>query len=232
MTRPKPEVEKNLRNLQAEIRHQRHAVNNTPTIRNFPEKKLRNSLQEALCLPVISQSVEKMEPKKVRDNLDVQRRLRKSRDVTLNPVWQVAPQGAFYKSRRVSTLITDVVRYGGFANVTKDLLRLSIHIWNMPKRHFDGLLRRIRVRLYKTAYAVISQRKPESLVRIGALTNNPRRQPREYGCNRHPKCRHIDGYAAMQLSTKVDLVLETRRCTKCTIRRVSKMLFTQHGVTA
>jgi len=176
-----------------------------------------------MCVQVISAPVEiispetKIEPK----------RLRKQSEIAINPVWKCHPPGAFYKAKRLSSLITDVVSYGSRGSgVARDLLRLSIYIWNMPIRHFDGLVRRIRTRVRKPFKGSGPEKDPEALKRFEALIRNPRlaSKPREKRYARYRKCRHIDGFSQMRVSRKLDLVIRSLQCTKCTFLRVQNLV--------
>jgi len=97
-----------------------------------------------------------------------------------NPVWDKAPKGAYYKARRLANLSRFVMRFGYLVpNLTHDLVRLSINIWSMSIRHFDGLCRRIMAKI-----AIKSRTSPEDAERFGALTANHRQSPREFWSNR------------------------------------------------
>jgi hypothetical protein len=181
---------------------------------------------DALCIQVISAPVEIIGRETKLDK----RPLRKQSEIAINPVWKVAPAGAFYKSKRLSSLMTDLVIHGTVgSNVTKDLLRLAIHVWRMPKRHFDGLCRRIRVRMIRYQNLNKPRERPEALKRFEALISNP---PRKRGVKRYAryrKCRHIDGFSARRVSRKLDLVIESHQCMQCTFLRVQNLGLLQAG---
>lgn len=212
---PIPFVKQSVRDLLAEIRHQRCLAEKSAT-RVYPVKKLRAKLFKALSIDVALQpaTVEKVVVKTAENGV----KTKKTYTVT-NPIWVLAPGGAFYKSKRISSLVTDVVMFGGYSKIAHDLERLSIHIWNMSRRHFDGLVRRIRSKLTSSVESDKIRKSPETVKRLEALITNPLpRQSRKW-FSRNRTCPHKKGYAAMRLSTKVDVVTESHKCKKCTRAR-------------
>jgi len=203
-------------NLLTEVRQRRLRLESN-NLGSFPMKKLRNTLISSMCIDVACQpaQVDSLESFPMRNE-----KLRRDYEVKLNPIWDVAPKGAFYKSRKICSLITDVIRcYNGTNNISHDLVRLSINIWNMSKGHFDGLCRRIRRKLRKTIL-VFPRKSPEALKGFEALIRNPYHEVRVYRYSRYWKCRHIAGFSTLRVSRKLELVLESLRCTKCTAKRV------------
>lgn len=204
------------REIDRVARHTRHEVSLTErsVTRVLPVKRLRNNLINAMCLNVATQPtaviVRHKEPNTLRRGKHAQQ------TVVWNPIWDLAPSGAFYKSKRVCSLVTDVIAHGFRAKISHDLERLAINIWRMSKRHFDGLLRTIRAKMAKLVVTSNFRKSPEALKRFEALIRNPYQPVRGYRFSRNRVCRHDAEFAAMRLSTKVGLVRESLKCTKCT----------------
>jgi hypothetical protein len=199
----------------ADIRHERCQAERSAS-RVFPVKRLRNNLIDAMYLNVATQPVAAVKRHSVPNTLREGKHAKQT--VVWNPVWDNAPRGALFKAKRFCSLVTAIVlNYTGLEqNILPLLKRLSIVIWNMSKRHFLGLCRSIRARMaHDPLRGLILVKRPEALVRTRALTRNPA-QCRE---NRNfvRKGQHNAGCAAMRLSTKVELVRYSLRCTKCTI---------------
>jgi len=129
-----------------------------------------------------------------------------------NPMWDLAPRGAYYKAKRLCSLLNDIVIHADKCRPLHDLERLSINIWTMSRRSFDGLCRRIRSKIYKsikdltTTCVVEETSRPEATDALGMLTVNPpygrvmwRTRRRKSG----RKSREID---SCLLSTNVDVV--------------------------
>lgn len=132
----------------------------------------------------------------------------------INPIWVVGPRTSFEKSRKVCSLITDICDTNGRSPITRLLTRLSINIWKMSMRHFNGILRAIRARMARSLSEQESQ-KPETLERLYRLPEI-RLKRRENRMRHIRKCHPCgDGCTSMRLSTKVDLVLIALNCTKC-----------------
>jgi len=209
-----------------DIKHQRCLSELSP-LRVFPLKRLRKNLISAMELDIVFQPVAAVhrfnEPKKMQDG-----RLAKQ-TVVWNPIWDHAPNGAYRKSKRLSSLVTDVVTRHCGANISHLLERLSINIWRMPMRHFDGICRAIRAKLVVAACAASYHRKsPEALKRSEALISNPYRKVRVNRTARVRNCRHA-GYAAMRLSNDIGLVRDSLKCTKCTVAVCTAKWFTPFG---
>jgi len=62
------------------------------------------------------------------------------------PVWKTAPNGAYYKARRLCSLVTDVTLFlcGNIGKVRNVLVQMSRYIWSLSKKDFDGMCRLIR----------------------------------------------------------------------------------------
>lgn len=152
---PPAQIRKDLRNVftrcAAELR-----LLARPTTREFPLKKLRSNLAHALQCDVIFQPVLKTSSYRG-----------KAKNISPNPVWDSAPCGAFYKAKRLCSLLQPLVTHGFRANIEHELERLAINIWRMPKRHFDGLLRRIRSKI------VLASKSPEAVQGFVTLSTNP-----------------------------------------------------------
>jgi len=130
-----------------------------------------------------------------------------------NPIWDHhAPPSAYYKAKRLSSLLNDIVLYGCYGHILHELERLSIHIWNMSRDSFDGLCRLIRSKIYKSlnrlssAWADLRKQSPEA-TEAESLTVKP-----AYGrVNLRTRRRNM-GFKSRNagpalLSTSVDVVL-------------------------
>jgi len=135
-----------------------------------------------------------------------------------NPVWGCAPNGALRKSRRYCGLVTAIcLNYNGSsAHTLRKLVRLSINIWSMSARHFNGLCRSIMAEIGHSPEREKRLKSPEALVDTRILTRNPAPKAEKYR-NVVRKCSHNERFAAMRLSNKIGLVRSSLRCTKCTI---------------
>jgi len=111
--------------------------------------RARRSLASALALDVIfSQkliAVPKWHNKKYPNSV------LKGSKWEVSPVWKTAPGGAYKKSLRLSMLLGNVAKFGFAANISHDLLRLSINVWNMSLKDFSGLCRKIETRCVSIA---------------------------------------------------------------------------------
>lgn len=163
---------------------------------DFPLKRLRSNLAHALLLDVAFQPVLAKSP-----NFKG-----KAKKLFANPVWDHAPDGAFYKAKRLCSLLQPLVTHGYNAKVEHELERLAINIWRMSKRHFDGLLRRIRSKI------VLSSKSPEAVQGFVALSTNPILTNRVYWFSRDQRmCAKRADVDACLLSTKVGLVRWAKR---------------------
>jgi len=181
----------------------------------LPVKRLRNSLISAMQLSTATQPVATVVRHKEPNTL--RRGKHAKQTVVWNPIWDIAPQGAFYKAKRVCSLITDVVMLGSHANISRDVERLAIKIWQMSKRHFDGLVRSIRAKIARSTGVGLFQKNPEALKRFEALIRNPYLRVRGKRFSRNRRCKHNACFDAMRLSTDVGLARESLRCTKCRV---------------
>lgn len=218
LNRPLSNVRKDIANLLGEIRSEREKANRSP-LRGIPLNKLRNKFFNALCIDVATQPLEVVSKTTISDG--DKRPLRKLREVIRNPVWEVAPYDAFYRSKKVCSLATDVALFGSKANISHCLERLSIHIWTMPRRHFLGLIRKIRSIVFQTRKLVSPGKAPEALEGFEALTRKPS-STRDHRYARYRKCRHIDGFSRLRVSMDIDLVTMSLQCIKCTFQRMLK----------
>jgi len=89
------------------------------------------------------------------------------------PVWLTAPRVAVYKANRLASLLHGIAKFGAKANIVHDLARMTINIWSMSRRDFDGLCRRITSRLVKASKEAYSESSPDPFVPFVRLTNNP-----------------------------------------------------------
>jgi len=130
-------------------------------LRKFPERRLRSRLAHALDLDVLYQPIGWSKSK---TGLSYYKP---------NPMWDVAPKGAYYRARKVRSLLLPIVTIGYKANIVHDLERLAINIWQMHKSAFDGLIRRIYARLASSAKSDVFRKSPEATERLKPLTVNP-----------------------------------------------------------
>lgn len=208
----------NIRKSLSGILREKNAAQNGCPRRAYPLKRLRNNLVSATSTDVIMQPVAAVvrhtEPNVLRHGKHAKQ------TVVWNPLWISAPPGAYYKAKRLSSLITDIcLYYNQFSrDIARKLERLSIIIWNVSKRHFDGLVRSIRSTLWRTFEKVNAPVKsPEALEYLRILTRNPS-YGRENRFNSKRMCRKCkdSGLTAQRSSHKVRVVRETYKCTKCT----------------
>jgi len=117
-----------------------------------------------------------------------------------NPIWDVAPKGAYYRARRVRSLLLPIVTGGHRAHISHDLERLAINIWSMPVTAFDGLCHRILARIARSAKADKLRKSPEATVRWRSLTVNPLFTERVLWSNYNHKAGYTSGYCRLRLS--------------------------------
>jgi len=164
----------------------------------FPLKRLRSNLAHAMSLDVIFQPTVGFYPEVKRPKL---------KNFGNNPVWDNAPSGAYYKARRLCSLLQPIVTHGYDANIVPDLVRLSINVWRMSKRHFDGLLHRIAARIAAHAKrAFLPNKSPEAEEGFVALSSNPVLRNRVHWYSRC-QIHYLTGRnVALRLSKKLELV--------------------------
>jgi len=211
--KPKKILTTAVRNALGGIKHERCLADKSAT-RVLPVKRLRNNLIDAMSLNVATQPVMVVS----KEESFVHGVKHTKRVLKPNPIWAVAPQGAYYKSKKICSLVTDIVTISSTTTkISRDLERLSIHIWNMSKRHFDGIVRRIRARVGITAESVKFRKSPEAVKGFGTLITNPRlTDVVKYRFSRNRICPHKRGCTAMRLSNKLDLAILSHKCRKCT----------------
>jgi len=158
-------------------------------------KQLRNCFADALSLNIIFQPVVVACSQNTKSGL---------KD---NPVWDHAPRGAFYKAKRLSSLLTLLALHGDRANIEHDLVRLSTQVWNLHRRCFDGLLRRIRARVIcADTRSVSNPKRPEATERLNANSKSVY-FGRVKWCTKHHKYRLLKpGMISMRSSNSVGLV--------------------------
>jgi hypothetical protein len=199
-----------LRNeLEACFKHARLVASRTNdrSIGSKNRKRLRSRIAHAMALDVVYQPVGWV------------RKDGKGQGTwSRNPIWDLAPKGAYYKSKRFCSLLNDLAVYGRFARLSHDLMRLSMYIWTMSQSSFDGLCRRIRSKIFRAVRSsstsvVEDNLRPESTEGLGPLTVNPPygrvdlRTRRKYmGCKTHEA-------RSLWLSVKLDTVrIAHRQC--------------------
>jgi hypothetical protein len=224
-------LKKNISHTIGMIRHEQCLSARSAT-RIYPLQKIRSSLIKALCLDVVMQPVAAVQrhtkPNTLRDGKHAKQ------TVVWNPLWDIAPKGAYYKSKKICSLVTHIASRVPPRKIAHLLERLSICIWKVSRRHFDGLLRSIKAIIATSAESeeICFRKSPETLKRFESLIRNPYRKVRGKRFSRNRICRHDDDMAAMRVSTKVDLVRASLACTKCTVATCVAKWFTPYGVTA
>lgn len=167
-----------------------------PTTKRFPLHSLRRDLAHAMCLDVVfSPRMVLCEPKESKRYPNS--KLPKRKFWRETPVWLTAPDGAFRKANRFSSLLHLLVTRGFMKakKVVPLLVRLSIYMWTISLADFYGICRKLTsIILDKKGFV------PEPTLRFGALSVNPvlctekflkpsRRKAakRTYGVSRLPK---------------------------------------------
>jgi len=221
LNKPLATLRLELRNFFAEVRVKQRISSQTK-FGVFPIDSLRGRLTHILELDVCYQKPGNL----IRGKPGSPNKWERKSHVVKNPIWDVAPRGAYYKAKRFCSLTRMLASDCLYSpQLARDLERLSIVIWKVSKRHFDALLRRIRAEK-----ARLLKESPEA-PKHGMLIGNPLRKEREQRCTQHRACQHKAGFTAMRLSTCVDVVLQALKCTKCA-RCPRTRWFTPHGATA
>lgn len=157
-------------------------------------KSLRSKLANAMTLSVIFQPSAGLYDKVKKDK------------IVKNPLWDSAPKGAYFKSRKTCQLLTEVAINGVSVEIVSLLKRLSIYIWKMPKRHFIGLCRKIRAKMAQAVKTAASDTKsPEALKHFSMLIKNPSYARELWFTRNQENCRKYGRYSALRTSTDVDL---------------------------
>lgn len=211
---PKHVLRDGLNDLFSEIRHQRCLADKSAT-RVYPLKTLRSRFLKVTSLEVITQPVGCLSANytDLRPGYKVPAKC----TVVRNPLWDSAPRGAYFKAKRLGSLVTDIVTTGGNARLSRKIERLAIKIWQMSKRSFVGLCRSIRAEMaHSPEREKIFRKSPESLVRTGALTRNPSVKRSKKWYNQYQDARRCSRCASLRLSTDVEVVRLSLKCKKCT----------------
>jgi len=111
---------------------------NDPRTGKFPMNRFRRSLAQAMYIDVI------YEPKVLQVEHVPRKGDRRSKVFIPNEIWSLAPHKAQYKTQKVSNLLHLIVAKGwkNYSRKLSHLLeRLSLNIWTMTLKSFDGLLR-------------------------------------------------------------------------------------------
>jgi hypothetical protein len=161
-------------------------------------KQLRNCFSDALQLNVIFQPVT-IPCKQAKSGL------------TDNPLWDHAPAKAYYKAKRLSSLLTLLASVGHLSEkkISRDLLRLSTQVWTLHLKNFDGLTRRIRAICCAgfRKFSETNPKSPEASKRGNAYGKSGVFRLRVNWCTRHQKYRFLKPeYIAMRYSNKVGVV--------------------------
>lgn len=194
-------------------------------MREFPLKRLRNNLISSLSLQTALEPVGAVirheKPNTLRDGKHAKQ------TIVWNPLWDVAPRGAYYKARRACSLVTDIcLNYTEDSKILHELERLSIFIWKLPKRHFDGLLRTIRSKMTSALHRAGLKKNPEALMLSRQLINHPFLTERVHRFTSNRVCRHNAEFAALRLSKNLGNVRLSLGCTKCTVPACAGKWFT------
>jgi hypothetical protein len=210
---PKPLFRERMRRCFAEIKHER-CLSQRAAARGFPLRRLRNNLIKASCLEVITQPAGcKVGSYTDLRGVETPQWIKK---VIRNPIWDRAPDGAFYKSRKICGLVTEMVTRELSSRTVHLFERLVINIWRISKFNFDALVRAIRAEMaHSTELEYFQKTSPEALERSEALTSNP--LPKKSRKRRTPRrhCRHDPDNLAMRVSKNFELVIRSLYCTKC-----------------
>jgi hypothetical protein len=169
-----------------------------PTIGAFPMKRLRSNLAHAMSLDVVFQPVVRR-PAKGSANDGI-------KPIENNPIWDIAPDGAYYKAKRFCSLLNIIVTHGHRARILHDLERLAINIWRMPLQAFNGLIKSIRCKIGGAARHSDQRRRPEALEPFGRLTKRPVGNPDRVYVYQPRKIRWKSEFSQLWLSTNVELV--------------------------
>jgi len=132
----------------------------SPPVDMRPLQRAKSRLVKAMCLDVIYQPV------------------------TASHIWDLAPNDAFRRAKRLSSLLNEVTLFGHVAKVQRDLVRISINIWRMHKSAFNGVCRKLRSKISELHWT-----SPEAVEWQEALTTNPRLRARVHRCTPHRACR-------------------------------------------
>jgi len=186
--RPKASLREDLRSLRERCRAAA-SLGQRPHTGQIPYNRLRHLYAHALQVDVIFQPLKCWTPIRDREGRmhgpGCEIKTRQKRNCTCrskpcrawhyqdNPVWGKAPNGALYKSRRLTGLLTPIVTHGYLCDISKDLERLAINIWQMSKRHFNGLCRKIAAKIAASVRGTLPTKKSEPEVHFAVLTSNP-----------------------------------------------------------
>lgn len=90
-----------------------------------------------------------------------------------NPVWGKAPVGALEKARAFCQLLNVIVSHGYLCDISRDLERLAIIMWQQSLKTVKALMRRITAKIARAVRDCQFQKSPEPDERFSALTSNP-----------------------------------------------------------
>jgi hypothetical protein len=138
--------------------------NNVEALRvRDPINRLRRELAHAMRMDVL------FTPRVTRELVNSRwpnSRLPIRQEWSKTPVWKTADSSAYCKANRLCSLLRLVVVSGWKANIVHDLVQLAIWTWQLSKRDFFGVCRRIVSKIRKRS-------SPDPTERIGAQAVNP-----------------------------------------------------------
>jgi len=134
----------------------------------------------------------------------------RKRTLDLTGVWKTAPSGAYYKAKRLCSLLTAPVSSRFNYLVSRDLTRLAINIWRLSKTNFDGLCRRIVSKLSRAEGPKLQS--PEAPRSVATLRGNPGIKPRvQWPTRGHKGVQPPKEVFKKLLSTKKLIVLDAHK---------------------
>jgi len=157
----KNQVKADLERVLAKAR--KTAISNERAVRVFPLDRLRRELAHAMRMDVL------FTPRVTRELVNSRwpnSRLPIRAEWSKTPVWKTADSTAYCKANRLCSLLRLVAIAGWKANIVHDLVQLATWTWQLSKRDFFGLCRRVVSKIRKRS-------SPDPMERIGALTINP-----------------------------------------------------------
>lgn len=132
-------------------------------VKGIPLDRLRRQLAHAMRMDVL------FTPRVTRELVNSRwpnSRLPIRQEWSKTPVWKTADSSAYCKANRLCSLLRLVAIAGWKSSILHDLVQLATWAWQLSKRDFFGLCRRIVSKIRKRS-------SPDPMERIGALTINP-----------------------------------------------------------
>jgi len=139
-----------------------------PTNKGFPLQRLRRSIAHAMRLDVLFSR--RLEERVINTKIGASFPTRKIWVIT--PLWKVANRVHYHKADKLCSLLHSLATLRRMPpGLVHDLVRMSIHVWNLTLSQFDGLCRRILSKIGRSLKEIGSS--PDPLERMGSLSNNP-----------------------------------------------------------